>query len=246
MKSNQAVIVTGSNGGIGTAICAHLREQGYFVLGIDINDDKNDLSAYICLNLKDLSKPNFDMEGFEKKLSDLLGSHQLIGLVNNAAVQILGGIDISLADFQRTMEVNLYAPFVLSQLLFEYLKINNGSIVNIGSIHSKLTKKRFVAYATSKSALEGLTKSLAVDCGEHIRVNAIAPAAINTEMLLDGFDNDMQKVKSLAELHPVQAIGGVEEVALAVSFLLDDKNKFLNGSVLSLDGGISSKLNDFD
>jgi NAD(P)-dependent dehydrogenase (short-subunit alcohol dehydrogenase family) len=109
------------------------------------------------------------------------------------------GVDeIKLEDWNQTMNVNLTGPLMLSQFFLAKLHKSGGSIINIASIHHQLTKKRFIAYATSKSALIGLTKAMSVDLQGWVRVNAISPAAIDTPMLRAGFDNDehmVQKVK---------------------------------------------------
>ena len=100
------------------------------------------------------------------------------------------------------MEVNLLAPFVLTKLLLPQLEQAKGSVINVSSIHAHLTKANFVAYATSKAALSGLTRSMAIDLADRVRVNAIEPAAIETQMLLSGFDNDKDQLEKLKKLSP--------------------------------------------
>ena len=85
---------------------------------------------------------------------------------------------------------------------------------------------------------------MAVDLEGRVRVNAVSPAAIETKMLLDGFDNNEEKVKELEALHPVQRIGYPEDVAKLVLFLASENNGFIHGANISLDGGISSVLKD--
>ena len=119
-----------------------------------------------------------------------------------------------------------------------------GSVVNIGRIHSKLTKPGFLSYATSKSALTGLTQSLAVDLGARIRVNEIQPAATDTEMLRKGFKNDPAAYDRLKGYHPLQCIASPDNIASAVIFLLSDKSSFISGSILSVDGAIGCRLHD--
>jgi NAD(P)-dependent dehydrogenase (short-subunit alcohol dehydrogenase family) len=116
--------------------------------------------------------------------------------------------------------------------------------VHIGSIHSQLTKPGFTAYATSKAALAGLTRAMAVELGGTVRVNAIQPAAIATPMLEAGFADAPHLKSQLDAFHPTGAIGSPADVARAVLFLLDPVNSFLNGCVLPLGGGIHSRLHD--
>ncbi|MCU0394198.1 MAG: SDR family oxidoreductase, partial [Thermoflexibacter sp.] len=166
-------------------------------------------------------------------------------LINNAAVQLLSPTETNaLADWYETMNVNLTAPMLLSQLFLPMIEKEGGSIINIASIHQQLTKPRFVSYATSKSALVGLTKAMAVDLQGRIRVNCISPAAIETDMLRAGFNHDEDALNALKKLHPVQRIGYPEEVARLALFLASEQAKFINGANLQLDGGISSVLHD--
>ena len=110
-------------------------------------------------------------------------------MINNAAVQRLDHVkNIKLEDWQESLNVNLTGPMLLSKLFLNRLETNHGCIINIGSIHQQLTKPEFVTYATTKSALIGLTKAMAVDLEGRVRVNAISPAAIETEMLKAGFE----------------------------------------------------------
>lgn len=241
----KAVLVTGSNGGIGTALCSLLRNKGYFVIGSDINEDKNELSAFLKTDIQVLAESEQARRQFKNNLLQIKGRYKLHGLINNAAVQILSSMEnIKIEDFKKTLDVNLVAPLALSKIVYEELKCNKGSIVNIGSIHSKLTKPKFISYATSKSALLGLTQAMAVDCGEYVRVNAVQPAATSTEMLLDGFRENPEAFKELLKYHPTNSIASPNEVAEVVAFLLSEQCPFINGTVLDINGGIGSRLHD--
>ena len=239
------VLVTGTNGGIGSAIASHLAEEGFFVIGSDIGEDVNGLEAYVSCDLEMLVNDEATRDAVRGELSGLIGGNGLHALVNNAAVLISAPVtDFSMADFARTMSVNVVAAFALSKLLLSNLEMGRGTIVNIGSIHASLTKPGFVGYATSKAALRGLTQSLAVECGARVRVNLIEPAAISTPMLLEGFTEMPDKLGLLHEYHPAGRIGRPEEIANLVSFLISDKCRFLNGAVIPGSGGIASRLHD--
>ena len=127
---------------------------------------------------------------FTKELHSLLSEIELMGIVNNAALQINDSIEnIKPEDFQDTFDVNVKAPLYFVQNLLMYLKKSNGSILNIGSIHSQLSKSKFLSYAVSKSALKGLTKSMSIELGAYgISANLLLPAAIDTKMLHEGFN----------------------------------------------------------
>lgn len=237
-------LVTGVLGGIGSEIAKSLKENGYYVYGLDVRDDFDyKCDRFIRFNIDDFVSDSSYRIKFTEIFNQLIPKLDL--LVNNAAVQRLGALeDLKIDDWNETLNVNLTGPLLLSKLFLKRLQESNGSIINIGSIHERLTKKAFIAYATSKSALIGLTKALAVDLEGKVRVNAVSPAAIETDMLRDGFKNDENKIKALESLHPVQRIGYPEDVAKLVLFLASENNGFIHGANISLDGGISSVLKD--
>ncbi len=166
-------------------------------------------------------------------------------LINNAAVQILGGVfSLSLADWHYTLDVNLLAPFLLSQSFLPELELVGGSVINISSIHARLTKANFVAYATSKAALSGMTRAMAVDLGGRVRVNAIEPAAIATDMLKAGFADRLEDYAELERCHPQGRIGTPNEVASLALSLASCDLRFMHGACVGMEGGISGRLYD--
>jgi NAD(P)-dependent dehydrogenase (short-subunit alcohol dehydrogenase family) len=244
--NKKTVVITGVLGGIGSQLAKTFKENNYHVVGLDVREAemsfcdkffKFDLHQY-CSN----ADYKTEMEAiFDAEIPELFL------LINNAAVQILGSVDeVKLEDWNQTLNVNLTGPLMLSQFFLARLEKSFGSIINIASIHHQLTKKRFVAYASSKSALVGLTKAMSVDLQGRVRVNAISPAAIDTQMLRDGFDNDEAKVQLLNEIHPSQRIGKPQEVSQLALLLAEDKLGFINGANLNIDGGISNVLKDLD
>ena len=238
------VLVTGVGGGIGAVISSVFRDEGYYVFGLDKRDD----FQYTCDRFIQFDLEQFVADAaYRIKYTDIFDKviPRLDVLINNAAVQILAPLEqIRLEDWTETMHVNLTGPMLLSKLFLSRLEKNKGCIINIGSIHQQLTKPSFVSYATSKSALIGLTKALAVDLQGRVRVNAISPAAIETDMLKDGFKGKTGALEDLAELHPVQRIGNPQDVARMALFLAEESEGFIHGANLQLDGGISSVLKD--
>lgn len=234
----RTALVTGVNGGIGAAIRAVLTEGGYRVVGTDLTIDgehPGDVAA-------DLS--SLDGASLSRLRSAVGGRLDL--LVNNAAYQAVGMVEeLSVEDWQRTLNVNLTAPFLLTRAFLPQLRRSgNGSVVNISSIHATLTKPGFAAYATSKGALSALTRALAVELAPGVRVNAVAPAATDTPMLRAGFDNDPALLEALGGLHPMGRIATSGEIAAAVLFLASKEAAFINGAVLQVDGGIGARLHD--
>lgn len=242
----KTVLITGVLGGIGSQLARTFKENDYKVIGLDIRT----ASAPHCDQFYEFDLHQYcSNPTYKNKMEAIFDSEipELFLLINNAAVQLLGSVDeLALADWNQTLNVNLTGPLLLSQFFLSKLEKSMGSIINIASIHQQLTKKRFVAYATSKSALVGLTKAMSVDLQGRVRVNAISPAAIDTQMLRDGFNNDEAKVQLLNELHPSQRIGKPQEVSQLALLLAEDKLGFINGANLNIDGGISNVLKDLE
>lgn len=242
-------VITGSSGGIGSALVDAFLSDNYSVVGIDTNDSGRNSVGFLEINadLFEFTKnENYReqiLNQIENHLSERLDDFVLI---NNAAVQILNPVSkLNWSDWDKTLAVNTMAPFFLVQGFFDQLIKANGHIINISSIHSKLTKENFSCYAASKSALEALTRSLALELSaKGVSVNAIAPAAIATQMLKDGFAESPEKLKELESYHPAGMIGSPEELAAFVKSVTEQKGGFLTGSVLEFNGGIASRLHD--
>ncbi len=200
---------------------------------------------FLCEDLRDFCRESEKLTLFVERCANLTGDAGLHVLVNNAAVQILNHVEkIDREQWAETLDSNLLAPFFLTKWLLPLLTKANGSVVNIASIHALQTKPSFVAYATSKAALVGLTRAMAVDLGPKLRINAISPAATATPMSLAGFKNAPERLSELGTMHPLGRIATPEEVAQSALFLASDAASFISGATLSVDGGISARLHD--
>lgn len=168
----KGVLITGASGGIGRALCAAFRSGGWRVVATDAPERGTPdgsgtegmiwvpccLAAYVAdAGVRD---------GFRTRVVEALGDVPLVALVNNAAVQHCGATpEVVPSEWESTLAVNVSAPFFLVQSFLGLLEKSRGSVVQITSIHASQTKPGFVAYATSKAALAGLTRALAVDLG---------------------------------------------------------------------------------
>ncbi|MEJ2619926.1 MAG: SDR family NAD(P)-dependent oxidoreductase [Candidatus Thiodiazotropha sp.] len=244
--NDKAALITGAAGGIGQALCAKFKHANYKVIATDLNEPESlECDKFIAADLKLICRDANYRQQFIDNLQ--LSKFSLSTLINNAATQILHPTEeLSLDDWQDTLDINLLTPFFLTQALLETLESHQGSVVNIGSVHATATKKRFIAYATSKSALTGLTQALAIDLGHRIRINTINPAAVETPMLLDGFKGKEELYQELADMHPLGRIAKPSEIAEVALFLASDSASFITGTTLNVDGGILSRLHDPD
>ena len=157
---------------------------------------------------------------------EALGGDGVTALGDNVAVQVLGSADtLTTDDWGWSTLTAFLAPFLLTQGLLPELERAGGSVVNVASVHAHLTKPGFVAYATSKAALVGLTRSLAVDLGSRVRVNAVLPAATATPMLLAGLGPG--EAGAVGAVHPLGRVARPEEIAAAVVYLRIWRGQFL-------------------
>ena len=239
-------LITGINGGIGSALFQAFHSAGYEVIGLDTTEQKySNIKAHIKVDLTNFVRNEDYRSTIICSVKEQFPPEGLSVLVNNAALQILGPIKSILSDeWQKVIDVNVTAPFLLVQGFLEELTGAKGCVVNISSIHAHLTKPGFVAYATSKAALTGLTKALAVDIGSKVRVVGIEPAAISTPMLEAGFINTPDQYELLKSFHPTGEIGNPQDIADAALYLASSGASFLNGTIIPIDGGIASRLHD--
>lgn len=238
-------LVTGSAGGVGESLCAAFQEAGYFVIGVDRQKDGRSCNHFIHRDIRQFYLDPKERTALIEEVREVINGEGLKTLVNNAATQILHHTEeIVPEEWEETLETNLLAPFTLIQALLPQIEKARGSVVNICSIHAVATKPGFVCYATSKAAMGGLTRALAVDLGPRVRVNAINLAATATPMLMDGFRDRPDDFQRLADMHPLQRIATTEEVARTCVYLASDEASFISGASWHVDGGIGCRLHD--
>jgi NAD(P)-dependent dehydrogenase (short-subunit alcohol dehydrogenase family) len=226
------VLVTGSSRGIGKAIAIELVKAGYEVHGTynASKEEADKLSAEygISFHQADLAK-----RGDTLRLATELSSLNLYALVNNAGIWEMDKVsNMDFATWDRTIEVNLTAPVILSTLLAKSMA-KGSSIVNISSTDGLTGAYDGLSYSASKAGLISITKSLGNTLGaKGIRVNAIAPGWVNTEMVTD------EIAESSATSIPLGRNAKPEEIATVVEFLISEKASYINGETIVVDGGL--------
>ncbi|CAM3994273.1 SDR family NAD(P)-dependent oxidoreductase [Shewanella aquimarina] len=246
-SKNRWALITGALGGIGRALVNEFTNAGYKIVATDINDDFDmpENIHFVQLDLEKLVIDEVYANEFYYKVNKITHGTGISTLVNNAAVQILANTRvITRKQWSTSFNVNLSAPFFLSQMFINDLESNSGSIVNISSIHATQTKKQFVAYATTKAALSAMTRNMVLDIGSRVRVNAIEPAAIATDMLKAGFIGKEELYQRLEMFHPLGRVGTPNEVAKLAVFLSSENAGFVQGACISASGGIQGCLSD--
>lgn len=240
-------IITGAAGGIGKALCETFKAEGYFVVGTvrSIPEDTAFYDAAIALDLEYLATDPDCAAAFKHDVISAIGTRTIKAIINNAAIQILGKTeDLTAADMTKSFNVNTLAPFIMIQTFLSELTASGGSALNIGTVHAQATKPEFAAYATTKTAMHGLTRALAVDLGGRVRVNTLAPAATATPMLEAGLAGKPEAFAALEACHPVGRIADVDEIAKAALFLCSNAASFMTGATVHVDGGVLSRLHD--
>jgi NAD(P)-dependent dehydrogenase (short-subunit alcohol dehydrogenase family) len=236
----RAVVVTGASGGIGAALCHRMKADGYLAIGIDQHP-----STAADVDLRADLRDSVQLVALG---TELARDYELAAIVHNAAVQPMAGAgETSVADWLDTLRVNVVAVDALLGGARANLARHHGSVVVIGSVHGRATTSGITAYATSKAALEGWVRAAALDLGPYIRVNAVAPGAIDTAKLREGFarwgaESAAERKVVLCQRTALQRIGEPKDVAGAVSFLIGGDATFVTGSVLVVDGGATARL----
>lgn len=238
----KVVIITGGTRGIGFACVKAFLQQGARVVMLGSRKETVDRA------LEELKEHGEDvLLGRYPNLSDLEACRQLVKecqerwgsvdvLINNAGVSDAKPFySYEDEDFARVMEINLHSVFHMTKAVSEVMKEQGkGVILNTSSMVSIYGQPAGVAYPTSKFALNGMTKSLARELGKDgIRVNAVAPGIIATDMV-KALDQNM--ISAMAQKVPLQRLGEAQDIANAFLFLASDAASYISGAILSVDG----------
>ncbi len=242
MLEGRKAIVTGSSRGIGRAIAVKFAKQGA-VLGINYHQDDEKAEKVLSevenhsdgLLLKGDVSVEADARRIVCEFAEKYGGLDI--LVNNAGIYVRKDLEGStIDDYDRTMEVNVRGTFMLSKFSLPHLmKSDHGRIINISSQLAFKGSTHGTAYVTSKSAINGLTRALALELGpDGITVNAIAPGTIDTD-IISSYSEEKKKIR--AANIPVGRIGEPMDIAYAALYLASDLGSYVNGEVLNVNGG---------
>jgi len=170
------------------------------------------------------------------------GEGRVAGLVNNAGMsRRVGFAEASAEDWDAVMAVNARSAFLFTRLALPGLRAAQGSVVNIASVAGKVGEEGLALYTASKAAVIGMTQSLALEFGAEVRFNAVCPGQIETRMMAR-VTTDAARRRMLEQRIPAGRLGTPEEVADVVAWLLSDQSSYVNGTVLSVDGGETAGL----
>jgi len=215
----RTALVTGASRGIGAAIVEKL-------------------SALDCKVLTP-SRAELDLASDRSVESYLAKLDQPVDiLINDAGINLIAALEnIQHQDIIDTLQINLLAPFRLIQFLAPQMKMQKyGRIVNISSVWSVVSKAGRSSYAMSKSALNGMTRSLAVELAPfNILVNAVAPGYVMTDLTRQ--NNTPIEIENIGRSIPIQRLAKPQEIANVAAFLCSEQNTYLTGQIIVVDGG---------
>ena len=242
--TGKKAVVTGGGKGLGLAISAALIKAGaqVYITGRDemaLQQAVGELGSNCSYAVFDLSALD-TIPAFAARLEKDFGSVDI--LVNNAGINLKKDfLELTDEDFDRIIKTNQYAVFALTrEIAKQMVPRRTGSIVMISSMASQYGIPKVVAYSASKSAVEGMTRAMAVELSPlGIRVNCIAPGFIATEMSAKALNNDKERMNKVLSRTPMGKLGQPSDIGNAVVYLCSNEASYVTGVVLPVDGGNS-------
>ncbi len=240
----KTIIVTGAAQGVGLAAAALLAQREYRVILLDIQPLEEQVARLRSAGGQAAGlSGDVSSEPFVRHVSEWIAREfgAADALVNNAGISLIAPAEeTSAAQWQRVMNINLFGPFLLCRYLgAQMLARRRGSIVNVASVAGLAGVIHRSAYNASKHGLIGLTRTLAAEWGGRgVRVNAVCPGWIKTEMDVADQGSGAYSDGDIIDRVPMARFASPQDVAEAIAFLADDeRNGFINGVSLPVDGG---------
>ncbi|WP_209123291.1 SDR family NAD(P)-dependent oxidoreductase [Alkalihalobacillus sp. BA299] len=250
----KVAVITGAGGGLGQATAVRFANDGAKLVLIDLSDQAmertvslvKEITQEIHTVVADVTNSN-DVQNYVKEAVNTFGSIDVF--YNNAGIEglIKPTTEYEEEEFDKVIAVNTKGVFLgLKYVLQQMKKQKSGSIINTASVAGISTQANLSAYTASKHSVVGLTRTAAVENARlNIRVNAICPGPIDTDMVKHAAEknnpNNPQEFYDLVKaMVPADRLGKPEEVASLVAYLGGDESGYINGSIIAIDGGMTS------
>ena len=245
---SKTIVITGGANGIGASCAETFHNAGAKVCILDIDKQGQEFADELGNNALyincDVSKDT-EVQAAIKQIINDLGDIDV--LINNAGIQRYSTVtETSEAEWDLVMNVNLKSAFLCTKYAIPSMqKKDQGCIVNVASVQSFISQNNVAPYTTSKTALLGLTRSIAVDYGPKIRCVAVCPGTVDTPMLRNAIQespNPEEVLQECHDMHVTKRIGTSQEVAEMIAYLAGDKAGFITGQAFRIDGGLGLSI----
>lgn len=251
----KSAFVTGAGQGIGRGIAEQLAANGASVTIADINEETGNSTAdALCQAGHQAQFTQVDIRSEDDIIAGIAAHMERFGaldiLVNNAGQnQHFNASKMTVDEWERSMSLNLRGAWLCCKHALPLMaQQESGAIINIASVHATMTAYNFFPYNVAKSGLLGLTRSIALDWGHHnIRAVAVSPGWVRTQPAIDYLeqaDDPAAEEERVRNLHPLKRIGEPRDIGALVAFLASDEARYITGTEIVIDGGITARHAD--
>lgn len=243
---NKVAVITGASKGIGAATAKRLHEEGAIVALLDLDESGKDLIAgdramFVRCDVS-IGKA---VEEAVRQVVDAFGDIEI--LVNNAGIQHYGTVlTTPEEEWDEVMRINLKSAFLCAKYCIPSMqRLGQGTVINVASVQSLHSQQNVAPYTTSKTAMLGLTRSIAVDFAPEIRSVAVCPGTVDTPMVRWTAEQtgDVDALyEEVAQMHLSKRIANPKEIAGLIAYLCSDEATFITGQAIRIDGGLGVLL----
>ncbi|RVU02044.1 SDR family oxidoreductase [Mucilaginibacter limnophilus] len=244
--TNKTVVVTGAGKGIGAACAKLFFDAGANVALLNKGADETGINDHRWFAQQCDVSVEAQVKASAERIKERFGTVQY--LINNAGIQRYGTVTETGSDeWDEVMNVNLKSIFLCAKYFIPYMQeAGKGVVVNVASVQSFVSQRNVAAYTTAKTAILGLTRSIAIDYAPTVRCVAVCPGTIDTPMLRDAIQlspDPEEVLQECIDMHPIGRIGTAGEVAEVIKFMCDDAAGFITGQYIRVDGGLGITIN---